>query len=117
MRLQDGPFMKERTDPGMVWDGYEIQTAANVTYNVRQTESLVSPYMADVSFLSMFHQEVERSRDPKFKGINDSLAYRAVLAMQDGKWVLKNLQCKIHDHWEDATTKIFLAIRTQMGVE
>jgi hypothetical protein len=125
MKLQAGPYGKEKVnDPKVVWSGDKWCMAVDVSFDVRQTQSLVSPYMADVTFLEMDHCYVERSRDATirvgedyFARIRLSLRYRAVLAMQQGLWVLKSLQCRIGDKWDDAESDSVTRIRTAMGVE
>lgn len=59
---------------------------ANLAYDVKKTDSLVSPYTAEVNFRSR-----PTTGQPMFK---DNLQFHMIakLAQQDGKWVIKDVE-------------------------
>ena len=64
----------------------------NIEYDVRKTDSLVSPYIATLD-VDVFEFSTKEQSDPSSRH-----HYDVNFAYQDGKWVLKDLSSKFYSY-------------------
>jgi hypothetical protein len=63
---------------------------APITYDIRKTDSLVSPFMGQIEWA----EADNRHQEPNFGEVWSGWAHRLTLAYQDHKWVLKKAESK-----------------------
>lgn len=96
--------------PKAKWYRYKI-FLTSTSYDVRKTDSLVSPFVADIHFNCATHTRVGNTKEAVESGEDSSTLYPieciSKYAFQDDHWVKKSVSCKsyITGDWETPNIK------------